>query len=205
MGQEDRTEGFRIGCVHGKLVPDEKSVEAHLRNGLFLIGMLEAQLTRSKFEKIRLVAYEIPLMGKQARGECIDLLGYDSNKVPWIIELKKSDSNEKLPKVADQVLRYKKRFEKVREGVEKEIRDKYFWPEFGFSEGTKTMILAPRSFYKDQPPKTCEKIKAERIYCCSLAGIREEDLTVKKWVKNHGSHGMVRLKVENKEDFLGKG
>ena len=36
-----RTEDFKIGCFHGKLVPEDGSIEATLRNELFLIGMLK--------------------------------------------------------------------------------------------------------------------------------------------------------------------
>ena len=101
-----RTKDFRIGCFHGKPDPEDGSIEARLRNELFLIGMLRMQITRAESRSIRLVAYELPLQTGRPRGQCIDLLGYDENKVPWIIELKKSTSRERLGEVVKQIRRY---------------------------------------------------------------------------------------------------
>ncbi len=37
---EIREKDFKIGCFHGKLNPNEKSMEPPIRNDLYLIGML---------------------------------------------------------------------------------------------------------------------------------------------------------------------
>ena len=73
-----RTRDFKIGCFHGKLNPEDGSIEASLRNELFLIGMLRMEITRAESRSIRLLAYELPLQTGRPRGQCIDLLGYDT-------------------------------------------------------------------------------------------------------------------------------
>jgi hypothetical protein len=186
-----RLKDFKIGCFHGKINPEDGSIEAKLRNELYLIGMLKIAVTRSESIDIRLVAYELPLQTGKLRGRCIDLLGYDQNKVPWIIELKKADSNEKLNQVIEQVLEYADLFRGVRNSIEHEIQKKYHWNEYRFSENTQKMILAHRSFFQNTWPKNHETLG---IYCCSFSHTLAENSLLEKF----GSKGFVRLKIENR-------
>lgn len=190
-----RSKDFKIGCFHGKLVPVDGSIEAILRNELFLIGMLKIAITKSESRDIRLVAYELPLQTGQSRGRCIDLLGYDQDKVPWIIELKKTDSNEKLDQVIEQINQYGCLFSEVKNSIKQEIKEKYHWDEFKFSGNTKKMILAHRGFYKGA---SLENYKALGIYCCSFSDIRAKREQGNSLLDKFGSKGFVRLKIENR-------
>lgn len=190
-----RSKDFKIGCFHGKLVPEDGSIEAILRNELFLIGMLKMEITRSQSKNIRLVAYEIPLQTGQARGRCIDLLGYDQDKVPWIIELKKADSNEKLNQAIEQILDYESLFREVRNSLEHEIQEKYHWSEFRFTGNTQKMILAHRKYFKGISPKN---YTALGVYCCSFSYIGANNEQGISLLEKFGSKGFVRLKIENR-------
>ena len=166
-----RTEDFKIGCFHGKLVPEDESIEATLRNELFLIGMLKMEIARAESKDIRLVAYEMPLETGKSRGRCIDLLGYDQNKKPWIIELKKKSSPDSIEQIIKQINDYENMFQKIREYVEDEIRKKFHWNEFKFSEGTGKILLAGREFFQG---KSLDSYKPLGIYCCSFSRIQDE-------------------------------
>lgn len=190
-----RSKKFKIGCFHGKLIPEDGSIEARLRNELFLIGMLKMEITRSESKNIRLIGYELPLQTGKARGRCIDLLGYDQNKVPWIIELKKSDSNEKLNQAIEQILDYENLFREVRNSIEHEIQEKFHWSEFRFSGNTQKMILAHRRFFQDASP---ENYTALGIYCCSFSDIQANSEEGISLLEKFGSKGFVRLKIENR-------
>ena len=190
-----RLEDFKIGCFHGKLSPEDGSIEAQIRNELYLIGMLKVALTRSESINIRLLAYELPLQTGKQRGRCIDLFGYDQNKVPWIIELKKADSNEKLNQVIEQILEYENLFRGVRNSIEHEIQRKYHWNEFRFSENTQKMILAHRKFFQHASPKNYETLG---VYCCSFSDIRAKSEQGISLLEKFGSKGFVRLKIENR-------
>jgi len=190
-----RPKDFKIGCFHGKLNPEDVSIEAILRNELFLIGMLKMAITRSESINIRLVAYEMPLQTGQARGRCIDLLGYDQNKSPWIIELKKADSNEKLDQVIEQILDYEDLFREVRNNIEREIQDKYHWGEFRFSGTIKKMILAHRKYFEGISIKN---YTALGVYCCSFSNIGAKSEQEISLLENFGSKGLVRVKIENR-------
>lgn len=190
-----RRKDFKIGCFHGKLIPESGSIEAALRNELFLIGMLKIEITRTESKNIRLVAYEMPLQIGKARGQCIDLLGYDQNKVPWIIELKKSESSEDLSQAIQQICRYEVLFQKVRNNIEHEIQRKYHWNEFRFSDDTQKMILAHRRFFQNV---SLESYKSLGIYCCSFSDIRADKEREISLLEKFGSKGFVRLKIENR-------
>ena len=190
-----RLKDFKIGCFHGKLSPEDGSIEAKLRNDLYLIGMLKMAVTRSESINIRLLAYELPLQTGKQRGRCIDLLGYDQNKVPWIIELKKADSNEKLNQVIEQILEYADLFRGVRDSIEHEIQTRYHWNEFRFSENTQKMILAYRKFFQGTSPKN---YKTLGVYCCSFSHVRDENEQGISLLEKFGSKGFVGLKIENR-------
>ena len=190
-----RKKDFKIGCFHGKFTPEDSSVEAILRNELFLVGMLKILVTRTESKNIRLVAYELPLQSGKSRGECIDLFGYDQNLMPWIIELKKSGSNESLNKIVNQINRYEDLFSPVREHVEREIQEKFHWKDFRFASETGKMILAHRAFYKNDPPG---RYKSIGIYCCSFSDIRANGEKEISLLEKFGSKGFIRLKIENR-------
>lgn len=190
-----RLKDFKIGCFHGKLIPEDGSTEAQMRNELYLIGMLKIAVTRSESIDIRLLAYELPLQTGKKRGRCIDLFGYDQNKVPWIIELKTADSNERLNQVIEQIIEYEDLFRGVRNSIEHEIQRKYHWNEFRFAENTQKMILAHRKFFQDVSPKNYETLG---VYCCSFSDIRAKSEQEISLLDKFGSRGFVTLKIENR-------
>lgn len=191
-----RKANFKIGCVHGNVFAKNRDSEAQLRNELFLIGMLKVEVTRKEAIDIRLVAYEMPLQTGQSRGRCIDLLGYDQNKKPWIIELKKKNSNEKIDQIKKQIDDYEDIFQKIREHVEAEIRIKFHWNEFKFSEGTGKLILAGREFFHRE--KSLENYKSLGIYCCSFSRIQNEIKDRKVVLLEKNKQGIINLKIHNK-------
>lgn len=191
-----RTKDFKIGCFHGRLNPDEQSREAVLRNQLYLIGSLKIEKSNTDSIAIRFMGYELPLQTGQKRGECIDLFGYDKDKNPYIIELKVDDSNEKIQAVIDgQLEPYKEMFRDCKDGIEKEIQDKYFWPDFKLTENIQTVILSFREFYKGKTiPKNGD------AYICSFSRIPhlEQDKQEIDLLSRFGSKGSISLKWENK-------
>ncbi len=194
-----RKKDFKIGCFHGKLNPNEKSMEARMRNYLYLIGMLRVNQNRSKTINIRLIAYEMPLMDGQSRGKCVDLFGYDQNKRPWIVELKKEDSSENINEVIGQICKYSKILDKddIRKAIEKEIAEKYHWDNFMFSPGVGKILLAPRKYFKGKSLTICSEMQ---IMCCAFAWIQSGEKQM-KLLAGCGSAGVVNLRVENKRDL----
>jgi len=191
-----RQTGFRIGCFHGKLTAAKQVSEAQLRNELYLIGMLEIELSRKESIQIRLVAYEMPLHAGKTRGRCIDLFGYDQDFKPWIIELKGQDSNESIPQIADQINDYAEHFEEIRESVRNEIQRQFHWQDFQFQGQAGKIILASREYWVRQAK---EKDWPEGIYYCYFSRIPEVikgDKVV--LLKNNKGKGIVGLSVYNK-------
>ncbi len=141
---------FRLGSVHGK-IPHASSIEAQVRNHLYNVGMIILRHKTGRFTKIRLVGYEVPIWNRgKSRDECIDLLGYDEAFRPWIIELKKAASIEKVPKVVSQVNRYAEAFQEIKTPIQAEIRERFFWPDFTFNGEIGKIILADRAFYNQK-------------------------------------------------------
>lgn len=190
-----REKGFRIGCVHGRATAKDRGSEAQLRNDLYQVGMLSIRFSREGSRDIRLVAYEMPLE-KASRGRCIDLFGYDQDRMPWIVELKKGSSSEKLEGIIEQIDDYASRFEATREYVEAEIRCRFHWPDFAFSPGVGKVILAEREFYKGRVLPSYDELG---IRCCSFSGIRSvlKGKQVALLALESGK-GVVNLKVENR-------
>jgi len=191
-----RKEDFRIGTVHSDLNVNKRSKEIKIRNDLFLIGMLRLFYSRNNYHYIRLVAYEMPLKAVQSRDKCIDLLGYDRDKTPWIIELKSSDYSQKLEDVIRQINGYEKDFKKVRPFVEKEIRDKYLWPDFKFSDEIGKIILVHRTYYEKNPIK---EYRDCNIKFCSFAYIEDVEKEGEiNLIKGDKKDRIITLRVENK-------
>ncbi len=154
-----RTEDFKIGTFHGKLNPENSCSEAKLRNDLYLIGSLILKINENDIKTIRLIGYEIPLKSGASRVNCIDLLGYDQNHTPYIIELKKSSSNESLLEIIDQINEYEILFKDVKSYIEKEFKTKYHWKNFSFSSDLIKIILVHRDFFGEEENKQLKKIK----------------------------------------------
>jgi hypothetical protein len=189
-----REKDFKIGSFHGKLLPEDRSSEAKLRNDLYLVGMLCINITRMEIIKIRLIGYEIPL---GHRGDRVDLLGYDKIHNPYLIELKKNNTNEDLDRIMKQVNRYERQFNDIKTAIRDEYRMKFHWPDFEFSGQVKKIILAHREFYKDKSPKD---YGAADVYLCSFAGLNDiygADGNVIV-IDKRGSKGYVSLKIENR-------
>ncbi len=191
----NREKDFKIGCFHGKLIPEAGSIEASTRNQLFLIGMLKVEITRVESIDIRLVAYEMPLQTEKSRGRCIDLLGYDQNKKPWLIELKKKSSTENIEQIITQINDYEGIFQEIRGYVEDEVRAKFHWDEFNFSEGVGKIILAGRGFFQGLK---LESYASLGIYCCSYSRIQNEIKDGKVVLLDNNNRGIINLTIHNK-------
>jgi hypothetical protein len=189
-----RESNFKIGCFHGKLDPKNGS-EAKIRNDIYLTGMVEIRQTNKTSILIRLVAFEMPLTKIHKRNKCIDLLGYDKNFKPYIVELKKPKSPESVDKIIRQIDGYAERFDECCHYVEKEIRKRYLWNDFKFStERVGKIFLASRQFFEDKHFESFEKIG---IFACSFSKIKEnfDNLDI---LSKCGSKGVVGLKIHNK-------
>jgi hypothetical protein len=189
-----REKDFKIGSFHGKLLPEDRSGEAKLRNDLYLVGMLRINLTRTMNTNIRLIGYEIPLGRK---GERMDLIGYDEDHHQYIIELKKDNTNQDINQIMQQIDRYERQFNDIKNAIRDEIRAKFHWPDFEFTGQVKKMILAHRDYYKGKSPKD---YKSADVYICSFARLNDiydadGNVTV---LDKRGSKGYVGLKIENR-------
>jgi hypothetical protein len=189
MQPAPRREDFRLLTHHGKH-PDSRCRELLIRNWLYEAGVLRVLNRRQPELCIRLVGYEVPVY-KAMRNQCIDLLGYDRFRRPWIVELKKGGSNEAMEftKVLSQVRRYAQAFEGwMRDGVQHEIRERLFWPEFSFQGAAQMMVLADRTFFR-----RCQRpeITSQGILLCSYARTRSEESLLR------GRRGEVGLKQED--------
>ena len=199
-----RKENFKLSCFHGKLNPDNLTSEAKLRNDLFLIGSLRLRITKNDVKNIRLIGYEIPLKKSASRVNCLDLLGYDQNHTPYIIELKKDSSRESINEIIEQVNGYEHMFNDVSNFIEKEFKSKFHWDEFSFNSAPIKIILAHRTYFKNKVKVIDKKSIDDRTYICSFSGLRKISKVDKKDKENItlldqcGSNGYVNLKIHNK-------
>lgn len=195
-----RTSGFRIGCFHGKLVPDHSNREIILRNQLYLIGMLKLKISETESKQITIVAFEMPLR-RATRSKSVDLFGYDQDKTPCLIELKHSGATDTIKNIRKQLDGYVQLFNETRKHVEKEIQCKYLWPEFHFSEGLLRIIAAPREFFdknkKDVGPSFSKS--EPRVYVCSFKRIKTESIESPHFplLEKRRNKGCVELRIEN--------
>jgi len=144
-----RTEDFKLLTTHGKL-DVKKDSEAKIRNDLFMMGSLKLRFSNDENKNIdlRIVGYEVPLQSGQSRGKCIDLLAYDSNLNPYIIELKKGLSTDKLDMVCEQIKDYQSDLSKLIKNISIEIKNKLFISNFALTSDIKKIILAPRIYFE---------------------------------------------------------
>ena len=145
-----RQNDFKILEIHGhRPVIWPSGLENRLRNLLFFDRSINLGN-----ELINILAYEMPLCDNQRRGPCVDLFGIDSKNLPVIIELKlrKTTTGEirrhgfdpNLPKTMLQCVRYKFIFDRIRDFVFSESRDK----GVNFhSAGQRLIILANKKYF----------------------------------------------------------
>lgn len=198
---EPRTKNFKIGTFHGKLNPEKLDSEAKIRNDLYLIGALQLNFSNKDKRKIRLLGYEVPLKKGTKRGECIDLLGFDDQWHPYIIELKTSNTSDRVEKIIKQINKYEDLFKNCMKNIAREVQNKFHWKDFKFSPEIKKIVLIPRKFYNSEKNKfALKKYKDSSIFLCSFS--RLKDIKDKngnfKILKLRSSYGFVALKIENK-------
>jgi len=188
MTSDYRTSDFKLGSIHGRS-PTDRCREAQLRNHIFGTGNLIIDRGAKRETRIRIVGYEVPIWRRgKSRDECIDLLGYDETFKPWIIELKRAKSSEKLLDVFEQVDRYVKAFDEgIKNEIQDEIRQRFLWQEFCFGSETGKMILADRSFFKNQKTIVVGRID---ILLCSFARCTDEESLLSQ------PRSEIRLKIE---------
>ena len=188
-----RKENFKICTFHGTMDPEKGSKEAKLRNALYLIGNLNLLISRTESVNIRIIGYEIPI---ENRGKRIDLIGYDKDRNPWIIELKAHDSKERIDEIIQQINGYEIIFKTQIDAIEKEFTDKCFL-NISLTRKIKKMILAPREFYENQEKKTYPKM--DEIVVCSIARIKEVFDSLDNFTLGSklGDYDRINLKVEN--------
>jgi hypothetical protein len=170
MARQLRKRDFKLGCIHGKVHPKDGQSEHAIQRKLFVSPGIEINWTKSNKERIRLFGYEVPLLAGTARGNCVDLLGYNDDKDLYLIELKKKDSKEKLDKVNKQVSEYHLMIEKVVAYLEKEFQETFFF-DIKF-QSIKKLVLAPREYFKNQNSNKDPSL----IY----AHFRDKDITARK-------------------------
>lgn len=141
-----RTGDFKLGIIHGTLKAYRQ--ELIMQRNLFLMSNIVIKSARDEKSnrRIRIFAYEVPL--GYHRDECIDLLGYDEDHFLYIIELKDSESKEKLPEAERQIGAYSDKISKVRLELEQDFAHTFFM-KMEFKEMVKKVILAPNKFYED--------------------------------------------------------
>jgi hypothetical protein len=183
-----RTSNFKLEQIHGK-APDSTSGEALLRNYIFGVRLLRINHTQNKKTYIRIIGYEVPIYSRgQHRDECIDLLGYDEQYQPWIVELKQEKASDSLGEVVAQVTRYAEAFDNgIGQAVQEEVRERLLWPSFSFKGKAKRMILASRTFFigRNETPKN-----SKDILFCSFSRIKDEASLM------NSSRDEIGLKIE---------
>jgi len=189
-----RQDNFKIGTFHGTLTPTNSSKEAKFRNVLYLIGNLVIQVKNDLLINIRLIGYEIPLGNREER---IDLLGYDSEKNPYIIELKTDSSTEKLPDIINQINNYSRIFPSIVPFIEDEFYNKFFF-NLKFTNDIRKIILAPREFFQTIKDKSIYP-SVDEVMLCSISKVKtvfdEKKLIIEDKLAQYET---ITLKVENK-------
>jgi len=189
-----RESNYKIGTFHGTLNPEKGSKEAKLRNALYLIGNLYLPITNNEGIKIRIIGYEIPI---ENRGKRIDIIGYDEELNPWIIELKADTSTESIEEIINQVNGYGEILPSLLEGIKEEFFSKFFL-KLNLTDNIRKMILAPREFFQKQEKKGFPLMN--EMYLCSIAKISEifdseGNLTLDSKLNQFD---VLNLKIENR-------
>ena len=185
-----REEKYSLLNINRKDQPTGGS-DARIRNDLYMIGAIKLNFSNTKSTEVRLIGYEIPLVGDQRRGNCIDLIGYDAEYNPYIIELKRAESEEKLTKVISQINEYAQKITPLLGQIEGELQDKLFLKSFNLKRKIQKIILAPREYYEKNP--AFDRIGSDILFC-SFSGIRNTNNLVEKRV----GLGYVEIMIYNK-------
>lgn len=164
-----RTDDFKLGTFHGKIIPgikwdykDTDTPENLLRNLIFFKGNLIIDDSRTSKLYLRVFAYEFPL--GYNRDECVDLLAYDKEKNLFLIELKEKNNKQTLKEIISQVDRYLTSFNiKLLKNIEDEFK-RVFLINIQF-KNVKAIILAEKEFFEQSFKQSPEKIpsKHEKI------------------------------------------
>lgn len=186
-----RTKEFRLLTVHGTLNPERDVCEARLRNDLYLIGSLTLDYGSKGKTNIRLIGYEVPMCSGKSRDKCIDLLGYDQDFNPYIIELKVGKSSEPLDKIKKQIDSYEVLLRLVLKDIEKELGSLLHFPNFSFTSDVKKVILIPREYYAKKDIKRFQN--CDTLLCSISRKRRLDNLLI-----NSGKSNDVVLSVKNK-------
>lgn len=188
-----RTEEFRLFTMHGVVQPPQNS-EERIRNGLFMAGSLNLVLSNLVSFKIRLVAYEMPLEPDTTSGRRIDLFGYDQEGNPCIIELKNGDATDTIADVINQINMYESMLRPILGHVEKEIKRKLFLDEFKLTRQIKKIVIAPASYYSEEPNKDWKPYINQGVIFCYLRKDKNLNSLVEEVVGEDG----ISVYVHNK-------
>ncbi|MFA5118804.1 MAG: hypothetical protein WC695_08155 [Candidatus Omnitrophota bacterium] len=141
-----RKRDFKLGQIHGRLQAENDKSEAQIQRTVFLSQKLKIWRKRNEATTVRIFGYEVPLKTGCTRGECIDLIGYDKDYNLYLIELKKKESQERIPDIIEQLNGYENSIKQILPYIKEEFKNEYFLP-INF-EAVKKIILAPREFYE---------------------------------------------------------
>jgi hypothetical protein len=187
MGQANRN--FRLLEFHGTLCPQDPCGEDQINRQTYACGELQLRLPNGRMINVRLIGYETPLFfqeGDHWNWNPADLLGYDQDWHPWIIELKRANTNDTLEEAKHQIVRYGTLFRPLANEMQTEVRNKLHWGEFCFSGDPCLMVLAPQGYF-DQPQRQAELqngiqsldpgeiLPIKEVWCCAFAGLQAGD------------------------------
>jgi hypothetical protein len=154
-----RKKDFKLGCFHGKAVAENNQSEAQIQRTLFLNKGLRIVRSKTNVSEIHLFGYETPLEQGNTRGKCIDLLGYDKDHNLYLIELKKGQSSEKMPKIIEQINAYAVSAKEILSCIEDEFKKAFYLPiKF---RSIKKVVLAPKEFYTTERKKGLTDMSVE--------------------------------------------
>ena len=97
---------------------------------------------------------------------------YDKDSNLYLIELKKKEASERIPKIIDQINNYTHMTKQILPCIEKEFKKEFFLP-MRFNKSIKKVILAPREFYVSRK----KGLKDKSVYFCYF---RDRDINTKK-------------------------
>lgn len=185
-----RKKEFRLLTMHGVVRPRAGS-KARLRNDLYLVGSLTLDYGSKGKINIRLVGYEVPLTTSQSGCYCIDLLGYDKNFNPYIIELKTSVTKDTIDKAIKQIDQYDSLITPILPCIESELVKLLMIPGFKFTSNIQKIVLIPSECYQNKQVKQYKGIDTK---LCSISRLRNLDALI----INRSRKNDVVLRVHNK-------
>jgi hypothetical protein len=195
----NRQKNYKIGTIHGKTLTENRACENEIRNQLYFIGELRLKWSKTTTTRIRLIGYETPL--GHNRDNCIDLLGYDEEHNPYLIELKKQDTSDIFQDIINQLGRYETDFKKILQRVSAEIADTFLFREFNLTDKIIKIALIPREYYKNDKIIPVPPYKKCGVIFCSFARMKKiyDDngyVCIADQAKNRG---YISLRIENQK------